>query len=159
MSGFEVATYMAGAIALCAIPIAIAMVPAFLLVITQRFAGRLAMCVAAVIVCVASTYFYLNWLYDAPDRESYLSFFAWAALAFGSMVAAIIAGIGRQAIWRQTMAAASAALFVPVTLVLLGLAVFGKGPERLMAAGGVALAAYLVFRHWHTRARPVVNRG
>ena len=159
MSGFEVATYMAGAIALCAIPIVIAMVPAFLLVITQRVAGRVAMCVAAVIVCAASTYVYLNWLYDEPDRESYLSFFGWAALAFGSMAGTIIAGIGRQAMWRQTMAAASAALFVPATLVLLALVVFGRGPERLMAGGGVVLAAYLVLRHWQTRARPVVNRG
>ena len=159
MSGFDVATYMVGAIALCAIPLAIAMVPAFLLVITQRFAGRVAMCVAAFIVCIAFTYFYLNWLYDAPDRESYLNFFAWAALAFGSMSVAIAAGMGQPAIWRQTMAAASAALFVPVTLLLSGLAVFGSGPERLLAAGGAALAAYLVFRHWQARRKAVVNRG
>lgn len=159
MSVFEIASYMAGAIVLCAIPVAVAMVPACLLVMTQRFAGRVAMCGAAAIVCVATTYLYLNWLYDAPDRESYLNFFAWAALGFASMAAAIVAGLGQPEIWRQTVVAASAALFVPVTLLLLALVVFGRGPERLMAVGGAALAAYLVFRHWQTRRKAVVNRG
>jgi hypothetical protein len=158
MSGLDVAMYMVMALVVAAIPIAVAMIPAFLLVLTERHAGRVWMYVAAVTLCVVLTYLYLNWLAGgAPDREAYVNFFAWAAVGFGSMTASIVAGIGRPGVLRQTMAAGSAALFVPVTLLLLVVLVFGDTHERLMAAGGVALAVWLVLRHWQRSRRPVLH--
>ena len=127
--------------------IALAWIPARLLVAAHRFGGSTGLYGVAILFAIVIGQYWLDLL------EGHALTILFCVAPFAAAAATIKAGVGGTNTIRQSTAAGSAMVLTLVIPALLILMMKGPTSASLMAAVGVMLAVYLIWRRWMLEKR------
>lgn len=150
MSGSDVIAYLLWVMAGAAVIVALAMIPALLLVTAYRFGGSRTLWGLAVLFSVGLSASLLPTILDEAGWSVALFWAFSTVVAPLATAAAIVVGIGGASAWRQTLGAGSTALLVACLPFAIAAVLIAQWAEKLMAAAALGLMSYLALRHYQS---------
>ena len=132
-----------------AVVVALAMIPAGLLVAAHRLAGSGGLYAASILMAAITISYWLG----VFERQTLTMAILFCTPPFAAAAGTIKADVGGGSAIRQTMAAGSAIVLAAAIPALVALMIEGPRSASLMGAAGVALALYLIWRRWMLERR------